>query len=352
MSLMRRWLYFRNRSEPLRQATLLLLLSGAAGRGESLLHVLRAQIGSSRGEWSQQLLQLATLLESGHSLTTALSLTDDLLPPNITAAIAAAESTGCLPAVMRDEAERLIGQMTEGGGTASGLAFTSAVNGTMLVTLTAFNLIFIMPRLSEIFLGFGLELPGPTTSFFALADFFESFWHFLVLPAAGISCWGMWYVWRDSRHRLLHGCPLYAHAWPQYWVPGLLRMCSTAIAAGEPLLPCVMAAVQQLPAGRASDRMLDLRDLLERGEQLPAALTRTRLLSRRDAAFLESATAAGHPDWAMRQLADQLDRRRTQRIRRRQVLTAWGLQATVALFVLWFVLALFMPLIKLVNDLS
>ncbi len=352
MSLLRRWLYFRNRSEPLRQATLLLMLSGAVGRGESLLQVIRAQAVSGRGEWSQQLFELVALLESGHSLTTALALTDDLLPSNITAAIAAAESTGCLSAVMRDEADRLIQQMAEGAGTSGGMIITGAASGTAFASVSAFLVKFVVPKTNQIFADFGVELPGPTTSFFGLIEFFGSFWHFLVLPATGLSCWGLWYSYRDARHRLTHGCSLYSHLRPRLWVPGLLRMFSTSIAAGEPLLPCVEASLQQLPAGRASDRMLELRELLERGEQVSVALRRTRLLSRRDAAFLESAAVTGHPDWAMRQLADQLDSRRTQRIQRRRFLLACGLQTAVGLFVLWFALAFFMPLIKLVNDLS
>ncbi|MFM7057457.1 MAG: type II secretion system F family protein, partial [Planctomycetota bacterium] len=239
-----------------------------------------------------------------------------------------------------------------GRGQATAMMLTTYATGTMLVTVTAFLLKYIVPKMAAIFSGFGVELPGLTASFFGLAEFFSSIWHFLVLPASGLSCWGLWYAWRDARHRLRHGCPLYAHAWPRYWVPGLLRMFSTSIAAGEPFLPCMQAAVQQLPAGRASERMLELRELLEQGESVPAAFRRTRLLSRRDAAFLESALTAGHPDWAMRQLADLLDGRRVRRTQRRQFLTACGLQATVSFFVLWFVLAFFMPLIKLVNDLS
>lgn len=349
MSLTRRWLYFRNRSEPLRQATLLLLLSGAAGRGENLLQIIKAQSRATRGEWSAQLSQLAALLESGHPLTTALALTEDLLPPGITAAISAAESTGCLPAVMRDEADRLITRMNAGTGHIQGLMVTACGTLTVFFPLATFLMVFCIPKLASVFEGFGLQLPAITLSLLDTADFIGNYWYYLVLPLVCGSGWGAWYQWRDARHRQIHGSPLLAGLSPRHWVPGLLRMFSISAAAGKPLTLCMNAAIQQLPAGRAADRMLKLRELLERGEPVPAALERTRLLSRRDAAFLRSATTAGHPDWALRQLAEHLDNRRAQRQQRHSLIIACSLQIFVGLIVLWFSLAFFMPLVKLIS---
>ncbi|MGV2334071.1 MAG UNVERIFIED_CONTAM: type II secretion system F family protein [Planctomycetaceae bacterium] len=352
MSLMRRWLYFRNRPEPLRQATLLLMLAGAAGRGESLLVLLRAQARVTRGEWSEQLQQLATLLDSGHTLSTALSLVGDLLPPHITAAIAATESSGCLSSVLRDEAERLIRQMTESAGNSGTFMMTAAATGGVFVVIAGVVNYRMADKFVEIFGGFRTELPALTLAFFDATQIFFENWTFLSFPVCCLTAWGSWYFWRDSRHRQTHGCPLYAHLMPRYWVPGLLRIFSTSAAAGVPLIPCVQATVQQLPAGRACDHLLQLTEYLKQGEQIPAALRHAGLLSTRDAAFLESAFAAGHPDWGMRQLADQLEERRLRRARRRRVLLACGMQAAVSLLVLWFALACFMPLIKLVNNLS
>jgi type IV pilus assembly protein PilC len=351
MSLMRRWLYFRNRPEPLRQATLMLMLAGAASRGESLLVLLKAQAKVTHGEWSEQLQQLTTLLDSGHSLSTALMLTGDLLPPQITAAIAATENSGCLSSVLRDEAERLIRQMTESAGNSGTFMLTSAATGGVFVVIAALMNYRVNDVYMDICNGFGTELPAITLAFFDVMRVFFENSMFLVLPVCGLTAWGTWYSWRDSRHRLSHGCPLYAHLMPRYWVPGLLRIFSTSAAAGVPLIPCVQATVQQLPAGRASDRLLQLTEYLKQGEQIPAALRRTGLLSTRDAAFLESAAAAGHSDWGMRQLADRLEERRLRRARRRRVLLAGGMQAAVALLVLWGAVAFFMPLIKLISDL-
>ncbi|MFM7040212.1 MAG: type II secretion system F family protein [Planctomycetaceae bacterium] len=352
MSLMRRWLYFRNRPEPLRQATLLLMLAGAAGRGESLLVLLKAQARVTRGEWCEQLQQLATLLDSGHSLSTALSLIGDLLPPHITAAIAASENSGCLSSVLRDEAERLIRQMTEGAGSSGTFMMTAAATGGVFLAVAALLNARMAGVFAEILSGFGTEQPAITLAFFDLMGIFFENWIFLVLPVIGLTAWGTWYLWSDSRHRQIYGCPLYAHLIPRYWVPGLLRIFSTSAAAGLPLIPCVQATVQQLPAGRASDRLLQLIEFLKQGEQIPAALRRAGLLSTRDAAFLESAATAGHPDWGMRQLADRLEEQRLRRARRRRVLLAGGMQAAVSLLVLWFAVASFIPLVKLINDLS
>ena len=58
MSYLRHWCYLRNRPEPLRQSSLLLMLAGAVGNGEAILETLRAHEVESRGEWREAVRQL------------------------------------------------------------------------------------------------------------------------------------------------------------------------------------------------------------------------------------------------------------------------------------------------------
>ena len=63
MNYLRHWLYARNKPEPLRQASLLLMIAGAVGHGDTLLETLNAHERESSGEWREKIRLLTTLLE-------------------------------------------------------------------------------------------------------------------------------------------------------------------------------------------------------------------------------------------------------------------------------------------------
>ena len=74
MTFIQMWLFMTNRSEPLRQASLLMLLAGGVGHGDTLLQSLRAHEQESKSIWAGKIGQLRMLLEQGHSLSGALSI--------------------------------------------------------------------------------------------------------------------------------------------------------------------------------------------------------------------------------------------------------------------------------------
>jgi type IV pilus assembly protein PilC len=352
MSFMRQWLYTWNRPEPLRQATLLLMLSGAAGRGEDVVCVLRAHQRATRGEWSALVAQLATLVESGHSLGTALMLVEGLLPRTVIAAIVGAEASGAAAVVMRDEADRLIRQMTDHSPGRGMLPVILAATGGVLVGMLAFLSIHMAPKLMQVFVDFGAELPAVTTFLLDFGQWLSKSWNYLVLPGFCFAGWGSWYSWRNAQHQLIHGGPLFAGSSPRYWVPNLLRIFSNSVACGAPLMAGVNALIQQMPAGSAAKSMFELRGFLENGDSIPDALARSRLLRRRDSAVLQASAASGHLDWGLRQLADHLEHRRTQRALRLRTVVLYGLYGVISLIVFWFVVAFLLPLIMLTVTLS
>ncbi len=78
MTFIQMWLFMTNRSEPLRQASLLMLLAGGVGHGDTLLQSLRAHEQESKSIWANKVGQLRMLLEQGHSLSGALSIVSEL----------------------------------------------------------------------------------------------------------------------------------------------------------------------------------------------------------------------------------------------------------------------------------
>lgn len=355
MSYVQRWLFLTHKAEPLRQTSLLMLLAGSLGHGDSLLQGLRAYESENDGEWAGKIALLRTLLETGHPLSTAVTMVGELLPEQTVTAIRIGEKTGCLPAVLLDEAKRVSEDIPQDQGT--GISFESlllwgAMLGSVLVSLVSFLMIFIVPKMKEIFLGFGTELPGPMVLLISISDLLSRHAYVYALPAVALCVYGSRLLYKGSRKRLICGYYSFEQFFPRLWVPGLLRMMSLSVATEQPISIALDATMQDMPEGRAAEKFSALRHRIHQGEDPVVALGQTNLLSQREMLFLHSALRSHHLDWALRHLASEMDRRRNRW--RRLIPEMIGPVAVVAVgvIVLFICIAFFTPMIQLLNQLS
>jgi hypothetical protein len=119
---------------------------------------------------------LRSLLEHGHSISSALSLIDGFLPPATIAAIAVAEGGGGLAEVLVDESQRLTVRLQDFGGKeepAASLVVWSGVLLTVFCGVCIFTGVDLAPKAQAIFQGFGLEIPPLSRAAFALLDSFS-----------------------------------------------------------------------------------------------------------------------------------------------------------------------------------
>lgn len=349
------WLFMTHQSEPLRQTSLLMLLAGGIGHGETLLHSLRAHEAESSGDWANKVGQLRLLMEQGHSLAASMTMVRDLLPDQTISAIRIAESTGALPDVLVDEAKRI----SQSVQTASGGAITVETLllmlfsiGTVMFCVVSFLMVFIIPKFKEIFYGFGVELPSVTVALINISDAMLSGWFLFMLPITGCACVGLWWTYSTSRSRLIHGYHRLMEHWPRYWVPGVLRQLSLSAAAGQPLGAALDSIMIDMPPGRAAEKISGLRHRVMNGEETMAAMQATGLLRTSEAAFLHSALKTRHLDWGLRHLAEAIEARRMRFWRRVPTILAPMMMLGLGLIVMFVCVAFFAPLIKLLNDLS
>ncbi|MFO1002287.1 MAG: type II secretion system F family protein [Planctomycetaceae bacterium] len=349
------WLFMTHQSEPLRQTSLLMLLAGGIGHGETLLHSLRAHEAESNGDWANKIGQLRLMMEQGHSLASSMTTIRDLLPDQTVSAIRTAESTGTLADVLVDEAKRISGSVqTASGGavTLETLLLMMFSIGTAMFCVVSFLMVFIIPKYKEIFYGFGVTMPSVTVTLIEISDKILSGWFLFILPLTGCACTCLWWMYSTGRSRLIHGHHRLMEHWPGYWVPGVLRQLSLSAATGHPLGAALDSIMINMPPGRAAERISGLRHRVMNGEDTIEALQATRLLGDREAAFLRSAVKTRHLDWGLRHLAEAIESRRARIWRRIPTILAPMMLLVMGLMVMFVCVAFFAPLIKLLNDLS
>jgi type II secretory pathway component PulF len=355
MNYVQMWLFMTSQSEPLRQTSLLMLLAGGIGHGDTLLQCLKSHETESHGQWASKVGQLRLLMEQGHTLSSSLAIVRDLLPEQTISAIRTAESTGTLPDVLIDEAKRISGSIhasRASGINPESLLLMTVVLGTVIFVIMSFLGRFIVPKLKEIFIGFGTELPNSTVSLIRISDFVQNYWFLFLLPVSAFVFAAFFFIFTSSSQRLRLGYHRLMEHWPRYWLPGLLRQLSLSAATGQPLGTALDFAMMDIPPGRASRTVSELRHRVSLGDDTITALAEVGLLYGREAEFLRSSLRTRHLDWGLRHLAQAIERKRDRLARRIPELLGPVIILFLGLVVLFVCLAFFMPLIKLLNDLS
>lgn len=354
MNSMQVWLFMTNKSEPLRQSSLLMLLAAGIGDSETLVQSLHAHEAENKGVWAGKVGQLRLLLEQGHVLSSALTVIGGLLPDQAVAAIRVAEATGTLPAALMDEARRT---MVEGRAARAAIDLESLIVWlsavlVVMVAMTSFVTMFIVPKLKMIFTGFGIALPAETQAFITIGEWALELWMIAGLPILAAAAWLIWLFYASLHQRLTRGYHRFMEHWSRYWVPGLLRQMSLAAATDLPLSLALESALQNLPDGRAARRFRDLRFRVQCGSDVVDAMRYTRLIRRDEHAFLIAANRTRHLDWGLRHLADAIDRRRNRWMHRAAELIGPCVICVVGLLILFIVVSLFLPLIEIIEQMA
>jgi len=337
-----------------KSSQLLLVLAMAIRHGRPIGPELRAFMECCRGSLRSRLRMLGDHLEDGCSLGEALQLVPSLMPRWMVAEIRSAEESGTLaetlPRLVKQHTELLVHDHTRAsyaGWLSYGLAY-----GGVATLIVSFLMIWIVPKFKAIFRDFRTELPGTSMAVIQVADVMTEYW-FLVAPLFPL---GMWTIIELMRAELTGGKSLH---WP--WLhrfylaldaPDVLRHLSATVKHGR-LLPDALTALSRFHFRASVARALaKVAVATTHGADVFEELRAQRFLSTHDLTFLTTARQAGNLEWALNELADLRERRVAYRQR---VLCEFLRPVPVViggLIALFIALAFFMPIVKLVNDLS
>ncbi|MEZ6058772.1 MAG: type II secretion system F family protein [Planctomycetaceae bacterium] len=348
-------LFMMNRPEPIRQSSLLMVLATGVGHGASLLNGLDALAKESSEPWSTKVTQLRLFLEHGSSLSDAIASIPGLLPERTTVAVRVGEKTGTLRQVLTDEALRLMNpgesNSAVSGTLPASLLWLSLV-GIVATAIISFQMVFIVPKFKKIFYDFGTDLPAMTSALIDVSDWSLQYWYLVLLPLlSGFAIVAVYATWGHYQY-VSHGRLLWTEHIPRYWTPLLLQMLSVTVAARQTVRETLHFMLSELRPGLAATRVSTLRQAVESGEDCFQAMRRLHLLRRREAAFLNAASRNNHVDWGMLHLARTIERRRQVWLGRLTNAMLPTIVILMGLIVGFICIALFLPVIKLTNDLS
>ncbi|MEZ6124844.1 MAG: type II secretion system F family protein [Planctomycetaceae bacterium] len=348
-------LFLMNRPEPIRQASLLMVLATGIGHGPSLIAGLEALADESGFPWSNRINQLRSLLDQGMTLSESLTSAQGLLPEESLIAIRVAEQTGTLKQVLADEASRLMKAGSESTTVQAPFHVMLMWGILLLLVLKAiltFLMVFIIPKFRAIFDGFGVELPDRTKLLIFLSDWLAAYWYLTIFPLVS-TCLGVLVLLAISHYRsLTRGRPLFVEFFPRSWTPMVLRLLSVVVTTQQSLADGLHSILREMKPGRTARGLSAVRADVFAGGDCWQAMQRHGFLTHREVAFLEASQACRHLDWGLIHLSRSIERRRDRWFKSLSSLLEPVMILGMGIVVAFVVIALFSPLVKLLNDLS
>lgn len=344
--------FARNRPEPIRQASLLMVLASGVADADVLSTTLRSLASESGSPWSDRILHLVLLLEQGYSLSKAAGTVESLLPEETIIAIRIAEEAGNLEAALSGEAARLLSRTAQPPGSSLMTSIATLLSVLIvMIGIVSFLMVYIIPKFRMIFEDFGMELPPMTQALIEMSDSAFGLSLLLWMPTVaglfGLCAFG----WKVQLELLSQGRSHWLDWRARHRTPMVLRMLSLTTAMGCTLGEGLRSALAEMVPSRIATQLSKVRHDISSGSDLPSALHVNGFITRRESWFLEAATRTRHLDWAMRHLAANIDRRRQVWKERVSMTIPPFMILAIGAVVCFVVTAMFLPLVWMVNNL-
>lgn len=243
--------------------------------GIPLLRGLRGLAGSTHNVVLRRALEdVLRSLEAGRDLATSFGRHPALFPEIYLNIIAVGEATGTLEAAFMRLGDYLRQEQDLQDRVKSALRYPLIVVLTIAIAIGIITT-FVIPRFAPLFRALGNDIPLPTRIIMGASDIARRDWYWVLAVGAaltfGLRAYGRTPGGRMRWHKLLLALPVIGPLAQQAILARLSRTLSIAITAGMPMLQTLAIIARVCGNDFMAERMLRLRDRVERGEPLSRA---------------------------------------------------------------------------------
>ncbi len=310
-------------------------------------------LAAADGLWGQQRLRLQLLsenLDAGSSLATSLERQPGLMPLSIVMMIRLGEEAN----ILAESLENCALSYTRRNERESDLISAQQAFLLLLFPLMAipqilgFLCYYIIPKFKKIFEDFGTELPALTRLVVDVMDPSSGVFFLMFLASLG----GVVLVIVLNVRDWERDWPLVNWLAPRINGPPVLRGLALLIREKRPLAAGIQGMMWSHPRATVRRRLAYIHQSLQQGAELANCLAAERLIRRADIPFIRAAERVQNLPWCLEQLAESAEAKFWYRLK---MFLEFGFPVCVVAlgFVVLMVTAgFFMPLVKLLNDLS
>ncbi|MFZ1936613.1 MAG: type II secretion system F family protein [Thermoguttaceae bacterium] len=332
------------------QNALLWLLVISAERSMPLGPAIEAFAAEQGGSFAWRARRLAELLAAGTPLADALELCPRLLPVYTLPMIRVGSQSGALAPALRQAATvhdqnaplfmSLIGKI--------GYLVVLPFFGLGILT---FVMAWIVPKFEAIFHDFRADLPGETTTLIDISYCFINYWY-LFLPVFLFFAWLVVYAPMRYFGWTLWDLPLARRLARRLDAARILDGLALVARQQRPLVEGITTLALSYPKPSVRQRLALATFDIEAGWDWADSLARHSLIRPAEHAVLQAAQRAGNLPWAMQEMADSARRRFFYKLQALVQAVFPVVLICFGLVVMYVVVALFLPLVALIQRMA
>jgi type IV pilus assembly protein PilC len=331
-------------------------LSTLQDAGLPVLRSLRILEGQNKpGALRNALMDVIEDIESGQTLSDSMARQPKAFDNLYCNMVKAGEAGGALEVILQRLAEFQEKSQSLKRKIIGAMIYPVAVI-TVAVGIVSFIMIFIIPKFKEIFEGFDLDLPVMTTILIDASDYLSNYWYMIfIVPVA---------IWLFVKIIKRNKTGAFVADWMSLRIPligkilhmGVIarvtRTLGTLIASGVPILEGLI--ISRDTAGNAVFvRAFDnIYAAIREGETIAVPLREAKIVDDMVVNMVDVGEETGALDDMLYKVADVYDEEVEVRVEALVSLLEPIMVVVLGLIVGFIVIALFLPLVQLLNDLS
>jgi type IV pilus assembly protein PilC len=332
-------------------------LATLSSAGIPMVRALTILHGQARpGPFKDVLGDLVEDVSSGTPLSEAMAKHERAFDRLYSAMVHAGEAGGVLDkvlerlAVYRERAAALRAKIV-------GALIYPSIIVVVAVGVVSAVIVWVIPKFRQIFDSFGVELPGLTQILLDLSSFSVRYWYLVFgIPALALVLHSVLFArgggYRYSVHKVLLRLPFLGSILSEGLIAGFARTFGTLLQAGVPHLDA-LAIVRDTSANDVlSEAVEGIRRTVREGESISRPMEESGAFDDLVCNMVDVGEQTGELDRMLLRVADAYE---TQTSRRIDNLFKWlepVLLIVMAVFVGFIVLALFLPLMKIMRTLN
>ncbi|MEX0701469.1 MAG: type II secretion system F family protein [Planctomycetales bacterium] len=331
-------------------------LSTLQDAGLPILRSLRILEGQSRpGPLKNSLIGVIEDIESGSTLSEAMSRQPKAFDDLYVNMVKAGEAGGALEVILRRLAEFKERAQSLKRKVQGAMVYPIAVITVATLIVTGI-MIWIIPEFKKIFEGFDTELPQITTLLITISDYVKQY--FYLIPAIPLAIWLLLKIIRKNKtgqyiiDRISLRIPIMGQILRKSTIARTSRTLGTLLASGVPILEALIIARDT--AGNAVFRRAyeNIYSAIREGESMAVPLKESGVVDDMVVNMVDVGEETGALDSMLYKVADVYDEEVAIAVEALISLLEPLMVVVLGVIVGFIVVALFMPLINLITELS